>query len=479
MPYVEMHGLRVEANDISRNGLVYNNVVDWDAIRNTVHDNEPIPNQVGSFGALRSYVTKSTVSVEGVFVGNTPADVEAAKTKLRAIYNHGEEVRVVYDNGVVASWRNMKAMAVNIPHTPSKATTFSWSIDFFSEDPYRYLVTPSTSFTGPATPGTGVVFNVQPSGVPGASYLWAGTPNLSRSNQWYDGRIARTNYLQRPQLENGNNQGNRVVQASSTLWQTSGGRSVALTPDGSGATDSFLTLSYEGLTVGQDYTLTADVYLDKPMIGPMDTRARRIVVYGAGGEGTVISGQIGNTTASGTRVSVTFTYDGPGLILRLYNGSGNEADVIRWDSPMLTEVGKSTTYFDGDSPDQQQGEPFPADFGTPGSTGRVLVVNNGDEDAYTVFRVRGGMSSGVSIIRVNTGETLTLSRAIPSNSTVTFDSATGRVTIDGAENDVSGSLVKDQWWSTPAKTSEEIQFLPLGSLSGSPLMSQTTYHPMF
>lgn len=177
------------------------------------------------------------------------------------------------------------------------------------------------------------------------SYAWSGATNDSVSIERVNGGESRRNYLPRPQIERGTNPGNRITGRSSSAWSTSGGASLEMDPTGT-SNDTFLGLTPSGLVGGRRYTLSADIQV--PVLNSGSFRSRRIVVYNAV-EPTVESVQEPNVVGSTSRHSVTFTApaDPSTLILRLYNGSQVTGEIIRWDSPLLTDAGRSSSYFDG------------------------------------------------------------------------------------------------------------------------------------
>jgi len=117
---------------------------------------------------------------------------------------------------------------------------------------------------------------------------------------------------------------------------------------------------------------------------------------------------------------------------------------------------------------------FPAAFAPGGSDGRIRVENPGETDTYTVLEVTGGMSDGFSITEVGTGRELRVERFIPVDSTVTLNSRTGSVTIDGPANDISGYLIRSDWPTIPAGAQTTFQFLPLGTTTGTPTLTART-----
>ena len=112
----------------------------------------------------------------------------------------------------------------------------------------------------------------------------------------------------------------------------------------------------------------------------------------------------------------------------------------------------------------------PFSEGAPGNLGRVTFTNPGTAPTSVTVVVAGGLSEGVEIRVVETGEILRLERLIPDGSVVTFRSRTGRAVIDG-QSDVTGFLTVDAWPQVPAGATRTFQFTPLGAQSGTPSMS--------
>lgn len=116
----------------------------------------------------------------------------------------------------------------------------------------------------------------------------------------------------------------------------------------------------------------------------------------------------------------------------------------------------------------------PYSWGTPGVTGRLTVHNLGTAPSYTLFTVTGGLAGGFMITNVTTGDLLRMDRAVPLGSTVTLNPRTGRATIDGAANDISGFLTSRQWWFIPPESQQDIQFTAIGAPTGTPTMTAAT-----
>lgn len=117
---------------------------------------------------------------------------------------------------------------------------------------------------------------------------------------------------------------------------------------------------------------------------------------------------------------------------------------------------------------------FPETYGTLGSTGRLSIVNEGSADTYSVFTFIGGSSGGFELTQISTGRVVSVVREIPEGAAVRVDMRTGRVTIDGTANDISGSVRSDDWWSTAPGTIDQVQLGILGVPYGSPSLSAET-----
>jgi hypothetical protein len=109
------------------------------------------------------------------------------------------------------------------------------------------------------------------------------------------------------------------------------------------------------------------------------------------------------------------------------------------------------------------------EFGASSATGRLVVVNAGNEDAWPQFEVTGPVpAEGLDVIRVGTGERLRFEGGVSTGSRLVLDSATGLVIIDGYA-DRSGLLTIRDWSSVPAGGSAEFEFDPLGAFSAAQL----------
>jgi len=110
------------------------------------------------------------------------------------------------------------------------------------------------------------------------------------------------------------------------------------------------------------------------------------------------------------------------------------------------------------------------DFLPGGSTGRISVTNNGTAPVYLTFDVSGGVD-GFVVTDVTSNRAVRFDRQIPVGSVVTVNQRTGRASIDGPTNDVSGFLTSRQFWVIPPGETHDIQFQPLGAVVGAPRLT--------
>jgi hypothetical protein len=117
---------------------------------------------------------------------------------------------------------------------------------------------------------------------------------------------------------------------------------------------------------------------------------------------------------------------------------------------------------------------WPSDWGVGGDPGRLVTVNDGTQDTYSLLAATGGLGGGVSIIDIEDGREIRLERVIPLGSTAYIDPTTGQAWLDTPENDISGYLTSADWWSVPALSSRTLQFNAIGAVSGTPILTAVT-----
>lgn len=105
-----------------------------------------------------------------------------------------------------------------------------------------------------------------------------------------------------------------------------------------------------------------------------------------------------------------------------------------------------------------------------GNPGRVVITNNGSTDTFPILRVTGGLSDGVELVKVETGERLRLEWPLSTANVAVFDTAEGQVWLDD-QSPVTGYLTVSQWWSLAAGETATIQFVGLGTPSGTPTLT--------
>lgn len=110
------------------------------------------------------------------------------------------------------------------------------------------------------------------------------------------------------------------------------------------------------------------------------------------------------------------------------------------------------------------------EYGASGDLGRVAVVNSGTATTYPFVTVTGGLEGGFTVSRLDTGERVTYERVVPDGTLVTLDFRTGSVLVDGVSDASSYVTVADFFGVEPG-AEPEIQFTPIGSVSGTPTMT--------
>jgi hypothetical protein len=111
-------------------------------------------------------------------------------------------------------------------------------------------------------------------------------------------------------------------------------------------------------------------------------------------------------------------------------------------------------------------------YGALGNLGRVELVNSGTADVWPVFEITGTLDDGFYLQCLETGQILQYDRVVPAGTTVSIDSRTGQVLVDGL-SDASTYLTSDQFFSVPAGGSCTVQFNAISTSSGTPTMTAT------
>lgn len=110
----------------------------------------------------------------------------------------------------------------------------------------------------------------------------------------------------------------------------------------------------------------------------------------------------------------------------------------------------------------------PLSEGEVGNPGRVAITGSGFAPTHLVVKIRGGLSEGVRIHCVETGEAVEFHRQINPDETMVFDFADERVLFQN-QSDLSMFLTEENWFRPSGDAT--IQFTPLGVQSGEPTMT--------
>lgn len=107
----------------------------------------------------------------------------------------------------------------------------------------------------------------------------------------------------------------------------------------------------------------------------------------------------------------------------------------------------------------------------------VDLTNTGTADTSVLLSVSAGgtaLVGGFSIIETITQSVLTYVDDLQAGNTVTFDSSTGAVTLNGTA-DRRGSLTVAQWWQVPAGTYRGAILIPLTTFDATAVLTGTIF----
>lgn len=106
--------------------------------------------------------------------------------------------------------------------------------------------------------------------------------------------------------------------------------------------------------------------------------------------------------------------------------------------------------------------------GKVSNPGRVTITGSGFAPSHLVVKISGGLSEGVRIHCVETGEAVEFHRRINPDETMVFDFDDERVLLQN-QSDLSMFLTEEDWFRPMSDAT--IQFTPLGVQSGTPTMT--------
>lgn len=110
----------------------------------------------------------------------------------------------------------------------------------------------------------------------------------------------------------------------------------------------------------------------------------------------------------------------------------------------------------------------PLSEGEVGNPGRVAITGSGFAPTHLVVKIKGGLSKGVRIHCVETGEAVEFHRQINPDETMVFDFDDERVLFQN-QSDLSTFLTEGNWFRPYGDAT--IQFTPLGVQTGTPAMT--------
>lgn len=112
-------------------------------------------------------------------------------------------------------------------------------------------------------------------------------------------------------------------------------------------------------------------------------------------------------------------------------------------------------------------------YGSVGNLGRLVLSNEGTADTWPTFEVTGTLDSGFFIQALETGQVIRYERVVPAGTTISINSRTGAVLVDGS-SDASTYVTRDDFFAVPAGGSVTVQFNSIGSSSGTPTLTART-----
>lgn len=110
----------------------------------------------------------------------------------------------------------------------------------------------------------------------------------------------------------------------------------------------------------------------------------------------------------------------------------------------------------------------PLTEGEVGNPGRVVITGSGFAPSHLIVKISGGLSEGVRIHCIESGEAVEFHRQINPGETMVFDFDNERVLFQN-QSDLSMFLTEENWFRPTGNAT--IQFTPLGLQSGTPKMT--------
>lgn len=218
-----------------------------------------------------------------------------------------------------------------------------------------------------------------------------------------------------------------------------------------------------GTTYYDGRTITVNGYYATSSVENTDLMMRRL--RGMAGRLVTVTVQKGNATALHCNAEVR------SMTVDEYRYRGKAAFQIGLLSPspyLFAPLRSATTGVPTDGVGILDPLTDPLTEGEVGNPGRVGITGSGFAPTHLVVKVSGGLSEGVRIHCVETGEAVEFHRQINPDETMVFDFDDERVLFQN-QSDLSMFLTEENWFRPSGDAT--IQFTPLGVQSGTPTMT--------
>jgi hypothetical protein len=218
-----------------------------------------------------------------------------------------------------------------------------------------------------------------------------------------------------------------------------------------------------GTTYYDGRTITVEGYYATSSVEDTDLMMRRL--RGMAGRLVTVTVQKGNATALHCDAEVR------SMTVDEYRYRGKAAFQIGLLAPspyLLSPLRSASTGVPTDGIGIHDPLTDPLTEGEVGNPGRVAITGSGFAPTHLVVKIRGGLSEGVRIHCVETGEAVEFHRQINPDETMVFDFDDERVLFQN-QSDLSMFLTEENWFRPTGDCT--IQFTPLGVQSGTPSMT--------
>lgn len=442
--YAQLDTIRFDAGPMvstSRVGWALQSITDWLSVTRPKNDPDPRQTAHGAFAPGDLWREGSVHTLTVAYYGTSTLDLEDAIRALDGLAEHHGTIPLTVTAQGRPTRRDVWIESITTPDHRLRSRLTGIEIDVKSDSPFAYGE-PSVVSCGRPTSGDGIASPLasplQVTDMAGLHSSWTGDADRSPSTLARDGNVIATNHYADPN---------------------------ALINQGAWSSDGYLAAirAEDGIHWTLDAPSTYHVF------------CLFTLMNGGGNTGMVGFARWNETGAKASIENSTELDSGPGWCASLL-GEGNHAlfgqlgfglTPLKYglysqsDWQAMQEAG--VTWFDGGS------VPYPQ--GTNGDPGRVSFVNAGTTSTPLLLTVSGGgMTQGVRLRRVETGETVQLDFPVLDGQAVVFDSSANRATLDN-QSDMTGYLTVDDWFDAPPGEITTVQFEPLGDITGDPTLT--------